>query len=174
MFIAARRLFKCVGPISTWSIHPCQKKNKTVIAYLARRCLNGLHTKITLSFMVAGHTRLVDGCFGLLKRKYRRSDCFSMEQLAQVVNESAAPNVAQCIPGSGVTWREWDAFFLLHFKKVPKIRSMHHFEFNSADVDGTVKYRRNVEDVWSSTKLLKATTNKEQLIEAGLPPMLPP
>ena len=125
--------------------------------------------------MVAGHTRcLVDGCFGFLKRKYRRSDCFSMEQLAQVVNESAAPNVAQCIPGSGVTWRKWDAFFLLHFKKVPKIRSMHHFEFSSADVDGTVKYRRNVEDVWSSTKLLKATTNKEQLIEAELPPVLPP
>ena len=59
-------------------------------------------------------------------------------------------------------------------KKVPKIRSMHHFEFSSADVNGTVKYRRNVEDVWSSTKLLKATTNKEQLIEDGLPPMLPP
>ena len=91
-----------------------QNKNKTVLAYLAWRCLKGLHERISLSFMIAGHTRCrVDGCFGLLKRKYRRSDCFTMEQLAEAVNSSAAPNVAQLMPGFGISWREWDVFFVV-------------------------------------------------------------
>ena len=150
-----------------------QNKNKTVVAYLAWRCLKGLHTKITLSFMIAGHTRcLVDGCFGLLKRKYRRSDCFTMEQLADVVDQSAAPNVAQLIPGSGVTWREWDTFLVTDFRKVPQIRAMHHFEFSSTSLDATVKFRRATDDDWQQMSLLK--TGKEQVIEAGLPAIIPP
>ena len=149
-----------------------QNKNKTVLAYLAWRCLKGLHERICLSFMIAGHTRcLVDGCFGLLKRKYRRSDCFTMEQLAEVVNSSAAPNVAQLMPGSGISWREWDAFFVGHFRKVPNISRMHHFEFTSTSLTATVRYRESLDDEWMSTDLLKTT--KEQLIDAGLPPVIP-
>eukprot|EP00117_Sycon_ciliatum_P015516 scpid43064/ scgid15324/ len=49
-----------------------QNKNRTVMAYLAWRCITGLHQRISLSFMITGHTRcLVDGLFGLLKQKYR-------------------------------------------------------------------------------------------------------
>lgn len=48
-----------------------QNKNKTVMAYLAWRCIVGLHHEIRLSFMNTGHTRcLVDGCFCLIKQKY--------------------------------------------------------------------------------------------------------
>ena len=75
-----------------------QNKNKTVMAYFAWRTLTGLHQKINVSFMVAGHTRcLVDGCFGLLKQKFRRSDVFCLQQLEAVVNSSAACNVAQLL-----------------------------------------------------------------------------
>ena len=43
-----------------------QNKNNTVLAYLAWRVLTGRHRKVTISFIIAGHTRcLVDGCFGL-------------------------------------------------------------------------------------------------------------
>ena len=47
------------------------------------------HEHITLFFMVAGHTRCLVG-FGLLKQKYRRSDCFTMDALAEVIDSSAA------------------------------------------------------------------------------------
>ena len=88
-----------------------QNKNKTLVAYFAWRVLTGRHHRIRLSFMIAGHTRcLVDGCFGLLKRKYRRSDCFTLNQLAAVVNSSAACNVAQLYHNSGIVWRAWDDF----------------------------------------------------------------
>ena len=58
--------------------------------------------------MIAGHTRcLVDGCFGLVKRRYRRYDMYTMEQLEDVVRSSAACNIAQLILGSDVHWRDW-------------------------------------------------------------------
>ena len=72
-----------------------QNKNCTIVAYLAWRVVVGLHRKISLSFMVAGHTRcLVDGCFGLLKQKFRQSDVYTLQQLSEVVNSSAMCNVS--------------------------------------------------------------------------------
>lgn len=48
------------------------QKNRSLLGYLAWRCMTGFHEEIQLSFMVVGHTRcLVDGCFGLIKQKYR-------------------------------------------------------------------------------------------------------
>ena len=49
-----------------------QNKNHSLVGYLAWRCMTGFHEEIQLSFMVVGHTRcLVNGCFGLIKQKYR-------------------------------------------------------------------------------------------------------
>jgi hypothetical protein len=73
-----------------------QNKNKSLLAYLAWRCIVGLHRQISFSFMITGHTRcLVDGCFRLIKQKYRRSDSDTMDHLVQVVNQSASCNYAQ-------------------------------------------------------------------------------
>ena len=75
-----------------------QHKNKTVMAYLAWRVIVGLHEKIPLHFMTAGHTQcLIDGCFGLLKRKYRRYDTFTLQKLCDVVNSSAVCNAAELV-----------------------------------------------------------------------------
>ena len=72
-----------------------QNKNKTVIGYLDGHVIGGLHEAITVSFMIAGHTRcLEDGHFGLLMRRYRRSDVKSMQQLAVTVDEYAATNMS--------------------------------------------------------------------------------
>ncbi len=107
-----------------------QNKNRTVMAYLAWRVILGLHKKITLSFMLAGHTRcLVDGCFGLLKRKYRRSDLYTIDQLAACVDSSAACNVSQL--GNDVNWYAWDAYFDQHFKRIPQVSKGHNFIFDA-------------------------------------------
>ena len=94
-----------------------------------------------------------------------------MEQLAEVVDTSAAPNVAQCVPGSGISWREWDTFFMRHFRKVPNITKMHHFEFTSTSLTGQVKCRPTTDDDWLAIDLLK--TGKEQLLADGLPSVIP-
>ena len=47
-----------------------QNKNNIMVGYLLWRVLTGLHNNITLSFMVAGHTKFSpDWCFGLLKKR---------------------------------------------------------------------------------------------------------
>ena len=145
-----------------------QNKNKTVIAYLAWRVIVGLHEKITLSFMMVGHTRcMVDGCFGLLKRKYRRSDVYTLEQLSHVVDSSAACNIARL--GSEVNWYEWDTF-LHHFKKIPGISKRHHFVFAS-DKPGMVLVSDGRSSEVHEVNILKF--EQHGLSMATLPPLLP-
>ena len=120
-----------------------QNKNRSVIGYLAWRCMTGHHENIQLSFMVVGHTRcLVDGCFGLIKQKYRRSDCDTLEQLQSIVEDSASVNNAQLYqaPGSSrpaFQWYDWVSFLDERFKAVHGIRSLQHFRFSS-DSPGSV------------------------------------
>ena len=67
-----------------------QNKNKSILAYLLWRVAVGLHEMIQLSFMIAGHTRfLVDRCFGMVRRKYRRSDCDYLSELAAAIGQSS-------------------------------------------------------------------------------------
>ena len=41
--------------------------------------------------MIIGHTKFSpDACFGFIKRKFHRTDVSSLDDLARVVNESAA------------------------------------------------------------------------------------
>ena len=122
--------------------------------------------------MVAGHTRcLVDGCFGLLKQKFRRSDIFNLQQLEDAVNSSAACNVAQLLAGSGMSWREWDAHLLGHFKPIKGIRKLHHFEF-SAQQPGVVVVKESLLDPGKEINILK--TSKKAVNDAGLPQVLEP
>ena len=115
-----------------------QNKNRSVIGYLAWRCMAGLHHEIQLCFMVVGHTRcLVDGCFGLIKKKYRRSDCDNLTQLQSDVEDSAAVNSAQLYqaPGSSrpaFQWYDWVAFIDDRFKAIQGIRSFQHFRFTKS------------------------------------------
>ena len=60
--------------------------------------LTGLHQSIHLHFMIAGHTKFApDVCFGLIKRKFRRTDISSLDDLAHVVEESVACNICQLV-----------------------------------------------------------------------------
>ena len=52
--------------------------------------MTGLHTEITLSFLVVGHTKFAsDWFFDYFKRLYRRTKMGSLKVVAQVVNNSA-------------------------------------------------------------------------------------
>ena len=96
-----------------------QNKNKSVLAYFMWRTLVGLNKEITLSFMRVGHTRcMVDACFGLLKQRYRSSECDTMEHLQGIVQASAKCNSTQLFEWE---WREWDKFLSEKFKPLPGI-----------------------------------------------------
>nr|XP_022302539.1 uncharacterized protein LOC111110356 [Crassostrea virginica] len=130
-----------------------QNKNKTTLHYLAWRCLNRFHKKINLHFMIAGHTKcLCDSCFGMLKKKYRRSEVDGIEQLEQVVEQSAKSNtVARC---GELQWFRWDAFFSRYFKPVKGIGKFHHFMF-TAEEPGIVYAKQTLDAPEKQIQLFK-------------------
>ena len=101
-----------------------QNKNNAMLWYLAWRVMMGLHTQITLSFLVVGHTKFSpDWCFGLLKRLYQRTEVGSLQAIAQVVNNSATCNAAQLVVDENgnviVPTYDWVSFLAPIFKKNP-------------------------------------------------------
>ena len=123
---------------STASLHAdnCsgQNKNNTMVQYLMWRVLTGLHHTIKLHFMITGHTKFSpDACFGLVKRKFRQADVSSLDDLARVVEESAACNICQLVGAQDgstiVPSRDWAGFLSSHFRRLDGIKQYHHFRF---------------------------------------------
>ena len=142
-----------------------QNKNSAMLQYLLWRVLTGRHQAITLSFLITGHTKFApDGAFGLIKRKYRKTEVNSLTQLADVVTSSSTMNMVQLCGNEGgdvfVPSHQWTAFLGSFFKKLDGIKQFQHFSFKQ---DGTVAVRRFAESEEQSLKLLR--TN------AKLPPL---
>ena len=117
-----------------------QNKNATMVQYLLWRVMTGLHTEITLSFMMPGHTKFSpDWCFGLLKKRYRRTKVGGLSDLVRVVNESAAVNTAQPTAledGSVIVQAyNWQEYFGTYCTKVAGIKKLHHIRFDSTHPD---------------------------------------
>ena len=61
-----------------------QNKNKTVLGYLAWRCVTGLSEQIELSFMRVGHTLSAMDCyFGLIKKRWHSTENYTMENAVE-------------------------------------------------------------------------------------------
>ena len=119
-----QNLFVCTRIIAAGKI-----KNKSVLAYLAWRVIVGLNNEIELTFMRVGHTRcFVDGGFGLLKKRYRKSDVDTVEQHADATEESAAFNKAVQFTWQ---WREWNAFMAESFLPLKNVTRYQRFRFLS-------------------------------------------
>ena len=156
-----------------------QNKNKTMLAYLAWRTMFGLHESISLSFMIAGHTRcLVDGCFGMLRRKYRRSDCDCVADLAKAVEQSARCNKAhpvrdQVTRDMSVSWYAWDSYLLTYFRAFKGISKFHHFEF-SREQPGVVIASKVSGGEKTRFVLLRSEEGQNAMGRDILPPVLVP
>ena len=93
----------------------------------------GLHDKIQLSFLVVGHTKFSpDGYFGLIKRHYRRSQVYTYEQLAHIIESSSKNSHNVCIrvspnQTSSVIYRDWSSWLSPYFETIKGISNYHHF-----------------------------------------------
>lgn len=60
-------------------LHADKVLKNTMIHYLLCRVMTGTHKEITLAFTIAGHTKLLDWCFGLFKLQFRKTkvDCLA-------------------------------------------------------------------------------------------------
>ena len=136
--------------------------------------MSGLHDKITLSFMVPGHTKFSpDWCFGLLKKKYRRTKVDGLTDLVSVV-DSATVNVARPTgleDGSVVvTTYDWQEHFKTFLTKVPGIKKLHHIRFHSGSPGCIFKERSGSDE---EKRCLLKDKSWSPTADA-LPPVLPP
>ena len=123
--------------------------------------------------MVAGHTRcLVDGHFGLLKRKYQRSNVNSIPELVEVLESSAATNTSHTVDGSNM-WREWDSFFTQFFRPVPHIQRQQHFRFDHTS-PGKVIVREGLDSQPTTVSLSKRSVTLADVQNAEIPQFLLP
>ena len=104
--------------------------------YLAWRVLTGLNNRITLSFLIVGHTKLSpDWCFGLFKQVFRRSKVGCLDDIARVVEKSTVVNHAQLVGTQDgeviVPTYDWAQFFDQPFrqKALKGIKALHHLTF---------------------------------------------
>ena len=139
-----------------------QNKNNTMLHYLLWRTLVGLHTQITLSFLVVGHTKFApDWCFGLLKQRFRRTNVGCLDDIAQVVDSSASANVAQLVGTQEgemvVQMYDWTGMFAAHFCKLKNIKAYHHFRFD-ASMPGAVFFKATSNSEEEMIVLQKNTT----------------
>ena len=76
-----------------------------------------------------------DTCFGLLKQKFRRTDDDSLDNFANVVNQSAMVNTSQLVGTANgeviVPTYDWTSYFATLYKKKIGIKKYHHFNFDA-------------------------------------------
>lgn len=138
-----------------------QNKNRYVMQYLAWRILTGLNKKITLSFLVVGHTKFSpDWCFGLFKQAFRRTKVGCLDDIARVVEESAVVNHAQLVGTQDgeviVPTYDWAQYFDRPFrqKALKGIKAMHHLTFSNSH-KGSVFVRDDINSAEREVKLLQ-------------------
>ena len=96
----------------------------------------GLHRKVTLSFLLVGHTKFApDWCFGLIKQRLRKTSVGSLADLKTVVEQSATANSVQLVGDQCgnpiVPMYDWVSFLQPHFNKVAHIKQYQHFIMTS-------------------------------------------
>ena len=122
-----------------------QNKNRYVMQCLAWRVSVGLNDNITLSYLIAGHTKFSpDWCFGLLKQAYRRRKIGCLDDIVHAIEESAVVNHAQLVGRQDgtivVPTYERAAFFDEPFRQraLQGIKSMHHLRFTCEKPDSVL------------------------------------
>ncbi|GFR70174.1 hypothetical protein ElyMa_003778100 [Elysia marginata] len=136
--------------------------------------MTGLHTDVDLHFMLPGHTKFSpDWCFGLLKKKFRRTEVSCLDEMVKVVEDSThnGINRAQLVGTEDgrlfVPTYDWQKFFAAHGKPFKGIKSFQHFKFSSSEPG--ICYARQTTSDLDRSLVLEASAR-----ELSSPPFVPP
>ena len=148
-----------------------QNKNNALLQYMMYRVLTGLHDKITLSFLIVGHTKFSpDGYFGLIKRHYRRSQVYTYNQLADIVESSSRNGHNVCVRASKdqihpIIYRDWTSWLSKYFLTLNGISNYHHFRVEKNDPSNIF-----VKELKDSKEMKVELTKKSFPFSAARPP----
>ena len=141
------------------------------------RVFVGLHEEITLLFLPVGHTKFSpDWCFGLLKKRFRRTVVSSLDELARVVEDSADVNTSQLVGAHDgevlVPTFDWASYLGRVFKKVKGIKKYHVFRF-TANAPGIVVLKKTSDPNQQEAYSILSGDNSF-LSSTSLPAIVPP
>ena len=147
-----------------------QNKNRYMMNYLMWRVLTGQHQQITLSFLPVGHTKFFpDAGFGMLKHKFRVTNVGCLNDIASVVQKSAAMNHAQLVGDQQgnviVPSYDWVEFFKGRTIQtaLKGIKKMAHLRFSS-DSPGYVHVKNSTDaKTEQKIKLVKDVSWRPQM-----------
>ena len=113
---------------------------------------------------------------GLFKRLFRRTKVGSLQEIAQVVDQSAVCNIPQLIADEKGTTivpiMNWSNFFSPYLKKISGIKQYHRFHFDSAQ-PGIVRVKEHSESEFQSISLLKGDWNPDSTEMPAVIPVKP-
>jgi hypothetical protein len=141
-----------------------QNKNNYVMWYLMWRVMNGLHEKITITFMPPGHTKFSpDSYFGLFKIKYRKSTIDSLGDLVACVSHASEKGALVPQPyGKHLGFRDpiyeyrnWCHYLERFFKPIDGITDYNYFAFDH-ERPGWVSLKTKTNDESEDVFLLKS------------------
>jgi hypothetical protein len=129
-----------------------QNKNNIILWTLELLVILGIFDHIELKFLVNGHTHCsVDGGHGLIKKKWRKSDVFSIQQAKELVENCSTTQRAIIITTRD--FYDWSSLLSPYFRKLPGLSLQQEFEFNRNRL-GVVRYRNSHADQWQSYTLI--------------------
>jgi len=141
-----------------------QNKNNDLMWYLMWRVMNGLHEKITITFMPPGHTKFSpDSYFGLFKIKYRKSTIDSLGDLVACVSHASEKGALVPQPyGKHLGFRDpiyeyrnWCHYLERFFKPIDGITDYNYFAFDH-ERPGWVSLKTKTNDESEDVFLLKS------------------
>jgi len=138
-----------------------QNKNNTMIKFFLWQCLIGNSKTIEVKFMIKGHTHFgPDSHFGYIKKRYRRSDVFSVEDLKTIIQASSTTNKATILDHAN--FFDFKAGLKPYFKDLQGITNYHYFLFKDS-LPGIVSVKKHLNDPWTEHHLTKKTVNISDL-----------
>ena len=138
------------------------------------RVLTGRNKTITISFLPTGHTKFSpDWCFGLIKQRFRRTEVGCLNDIADVVEQSASVNTVQLVGTQEgeqlVEFHDWTGFLAPFFNRIKSIKKLHHFIIDSS-YQGIVKVKETSGSSVTDLNLLK----NDKPSRNDLPPLVAP
>ena len=90
--------------------------------------------------MLAVHTKFSpDWCFGLIKQRFRRTEIGCLQDIVNVIEQSATVNSALLIAHDNediiVPTHDWTGFLAPSYKRITSIKKFHHFMISSTNPD---------------------------------------
>ncbi len=143
-----------------------QNKNSIVIQFFLWCVAIGIADHIELKFLLKGHTKFSpDGGFGLIKKRYRRVNAYTIEHVAdEVIKSTRESKRNDAVILENKDFRDWKTALQNYFTSLKGVRDFCIFEFDKKYQLGEVRTYKHEEKKFKTHNLLKKGLHSEKIL----------